>query len=50
MFTYVPANIDMSIINASVYTVGALSLIALGQAFKPFLTGSVLLQGNMPQL
>ena len=40
----------MSIINASAYTVGALFLNDLGQAFKPFLTGSVLLQGNMLQL
>ena len=50
MFTDVPANINMSIINASPYTVGALSLNALCQAFRPFLTGSVLLQGNMLQL
>ena len=31
-------------------TVGALSLNALGQAFKLSLTGSVLLRGNMLQL
>ncbi len=41
---------NMSIINASAYTVDVSSLNALGQAFKPFLTGSALLQGNMLQL
>ena len=50
MFTDVPANINMSMNDASAYTVGALSLNALGQAFKLLLTGSVLLRGNMLQL
>ena len=49
-FTDVPANMSMNIINASTYTVDESSLKALGQAFKPFITGSVVLQGNMLQL
>ena len=50
MFTDVPANIGISIINVSLYTVEASFFDALGQAFTSFLIGSVLLSGNMSQL
>ena len=47
-FTNVPAN--MSIVHMSAYSVDETSLKFLGQAFKPFMIGSVILQGNMLQL
>ena len=49
MFTDVPANIGINIINVSLYTVEASFFDALGQAFTSFLIGSVLLSGNMSQ-